>query len=246
MDRMLYVAMSGASQTLLAQAANSHNLANSSTAGFRADLNQFRSQPVFGDGFATRVFAMSERPGVDFSPGAIHSTGRDLDVAINGEGWLAVQAPDGGEAYTRAGDLRISSSGLLETGAGHPVLGSGGAIGIPPAEKIEIGSDGTVSVRPVGQDANALTEVGRIKLVNPSTDQLIKGTDGLFRMAEGEQAQPDASIGLVSGSLESGNVDSVAAMVNMITLAWQFEMQVKMMRVAEEDDRAATQMMQMN
>ena len=116
MDRVLYVAMAGARQTLLAQALNSHNLANTSTVGFRADLFQSRSMPVFGDGHPSRVFAMTERPGVSFDAGTIQQTGRELDIAVSGEGWIAVQAPDGSEAYTRAGDLRLSVNGLLETG----------------------------------------------------------------------------------------------------------------------------------
>ena len=134
MDRLLYVAMTGASQTMLAQAANSHNLANASTTGFRADLSAFRAMPVFGPGAPSRVYAMAERPGVDMSYGTLVSTGNDLDLAVKGDGWIAVQGPDGREGYTRAGDLRISTSGLLVNGAGHLVLGENGPIAIPPAE----------------------------------------------------------------------------------------------------------------
>ena len=243
MDRMLYVAMSGAGQTLTAQAANSHNLANASTTGFRADLSQFRSMPVFGEGFPTRVYAMSERPGVDFTPGAIYATGGELDVALASHGWIAVQGPDGGEAYTRAGDLRISGSGILETGAGYPVLGNGGPIAVPAAEKLEVGPDGTISLRPLGQGANTLATIDRIKLVNPSPERLAKGEDGLFRLGAGETADPDASVTLVAGALEASNVNTVDALVNMITLARQFEMQVKMMRTAEEGEATTAEMM---
>lgn len=245
MDNMLYVAMSGAQETLLAQGVNANNLANVSTPGFRADLAQARSMPVFGDGYPTRVYAMSERPGIDFQPGAIQATERELDVAVNGTGWIAVLAPDGGEGFTRAGDLRISSNGLLVNGAGHLVLGNGGPIAISPAQKVDIGSDGTISIRPLGQSANTLVEIDRIKLVDPPLDSLEKGEDGLLRLIGGGEADPDAAVSVVAGALESSNVNAVAAMVNMISLARQFEMQIKMMRVAEEADQATSSMLQL-
>lgn len=246
MDRMLYLAMTGAKQMMTAQAVNTNNLANASTTGFKADLEQFRSMPVFGPGLPSRVYAMSERPGTDFTPGPINTTGRPLDVAVRGQGWMAVQAPDGTEAYTRAGDLRIDSNGLLVTGAGHPVLGDGGApIAIPPAEKLEIGVDGTISIRPVGQEASTLAEVDRIKLVNPNYQDLSKGEDGLMRLANGELAPADAAVQLASGALEGSNVNTVEAMVNMIELARQYETQVKMMRAAKDNDEATSQMMRL-
>jgi flagellar basal-body rod protein FlgF len=237
---MLYIAMTGAAQTMAAQAANTHNLANTSTTGFRADLAAFRAMGVYGHGQPSRVFAMAERPGTDFSPGTVSATGRELDVAINGEGWIAVQARDGSEAYTRAGDLRVNTGGQLVTGAGHPVLGNGGAIAIPPAEKIEIAADGTISIKPVGQAATALVSVDRIKLVKPPVEELRKGEDGLFRVAGGRSVEPDATVQVIGGSLETSNVNPVDAMVNMITLARQFEMQVKAMRTTEQNDQVAT------
>lgn len=240
MDRMLYVAMSGASETLLAQSTNSHNLANSNTTGFLADLQQFRSMPVFGDGFPTRVYAQSERPRIDFTPGPIHATERDLDVAVKGDGWIAVQAPDGSEAYTRAGDLQIDANGLLTTGTGLPIMGNAGPIAIPPAEKIEFATDGTISIRPLGQGANELAVIDRIKMVNPTIDQLDKGEDGLMRLKDGTVADAAADTQLVSGYLEASNVNLVDQMVNMIELARRFEMQVKMMKTAEETDAAST------
>jgi flagellar basal-body rod protein FlgF len=243
MDRMLYVAMTGAVQTLNAQAANTHNLANGSTPGFKADLNQFRSMPVLSAGHASRVYAMSERPGFDLRPGALQTTGRDLDVAVDGDGWIAVLAPDGTEAYTRRGDLQTSLNGQLTTGAGDPVLGNGGPIALPPAEKVEIGSDGTVSVRLVGQDSRSLAAVDRIKLVKLDPAQITKGQDGLFRLADAAEAPADASVRVVAGSLESSNVNAVEALVQMITLARQFELQVKMMETARSNDAASTQSM---
>ncbi len=240
MDRVLYIAMAGARQTLLAQAVNSHNLANTSTVGFRATLFQARSMPVFGHGHPTRVFAMTESPGVSFDAGTIQQTGRDLDVAVNGDGWIAVQANDGSEAYTRAGDLRVSLNGLLETGAGYPVLGNAGPIAIPTAEKLDIAVDGTISVRPLGQSVQALAEVDRIKLVNPPTEKLAKGSDGLFRLPDDALAPPDANVRIVPGALEGSNVNAVGALVDMIALARRFELEVKIMQAAEENATAAS------
>ena len=243
MDRMLYVAMSGAKETLLAQATNSNNLANASTTGFLADLQQFRSMPVFGDGHPTRVYGLSERPATNFHSGSIVQTGRELDVALNGKGWIAVQAPDGSEAYTRRGDLKLDANGLLTTGNGLPVTGNGGPIAIPPAEKIDIAPDGTISIRPLGQGVNELATIDQIKMVNPQHTDLEKGKDGLMRLKPGATTEPDASLQLVSGTLESSNVNVVDSLVDMIELARRFEIQVKMMKVSEEMEQGSTSIM---
>ncbi|MFQ5660594.1 MAG: flagellar basal-body rod protein FlgF [Gammaproteobacteria bacterium] len=243
MDRMLYLAMSAAKNTLQAQAVVSHNLANASTTGFRADLLQFRSMPVFGAGKASRVYALPERPGTDFSPGRIDHSGNELDVAIDGEGLIAIQMPDGSEAYTRAGDLHMTSTGLLENGAGYPVLGNAGPISIPQAEKIEIAVDGTVSVRPSGQDEKTLVTVDRIKLVNPALELIYKGLDGQFRLKDSSLAAADANVRIIPGALESSNVNMVSALVDMIALARQFEMNIRTMHSVEENDQSATQIL---
>lgn len=239
MDDMLYVAMSGAKETLIAQAAATNNLANASTTGFLADLNQFRSMPVFGNGHPTRVYALSERPLADFEHGGVQYSGRDLDVAVKGGGWIAVQAPDGGEAYSRRGDLRVDENGLLMTGNNLPVMGNGGPIAVPPFEKIDIGVDGTISVRPLGSTAQQLAVIDRIKLVAPQFGQMEKGDDGLFRQRDGELAEADPAQRLESGALESSNVNVVNEMVDMIELSRRFELQVKMMKTAEESASAA-------
>jgi flagellar basal-body rod protein FlgF len=243
---MLYVAMSGAKETLIAQGSNSNNLANGNTPGFLADLQQFRSMPVFGDGHPTRVYGMSERPAIDFSKGSIVHTGGELDVAVNGKGWLVVQARDGSEAYTRRGDLMLDANGLLTTGNGLPVMGNNGPIAIPPAEKIEIAPDGTISIRPLGQGADELAVIDQIKLVNPARAELEKGNDGLMRLRDGGAAQPDVGTQLVSGSLEGSNVNIVDAMVNMIELSRRFELQVKMMKTAQDMENASASIMRMS
>ncbi len=241
MDDMLYVAMSGAKETLIAQAAATNNLANASTTGFLADLNQFRSMPVFGAGHPTRVYAMDESPTSNFDFGSLQQTGRDLDVAVKDGGWLAVQARDGGEGYTRRGDLRVDENGLLVTGNGLPVMGNGGPIAIPPFEKIDIGSDGTVSIRPLGAASQQLAVVDRIKLVAPQFGEMKKGDSGLFRLNGGGEAEPDPVQRLVPGALIASNVNAVDEMVNMIELSRRFELQVKMMETAEKNaDEAVT------
>ncbi|NOZ53413.1 MAG: flagellar basal body rod protein FlgF [Gammaproteobacteria bacterium] len=236
MDKMLYIAMSGAHQTMLAQRANNNNLANANTYGFREDLSAFRSMPVFGEGHASRVYAMTERPSFDHAIGMIRSTGRDLDISVENNGWISVQARNGDEAYTKAGNLSIGPGGLLVTGAGHPVLGEGGPIALPPSERVIVGTDGTVTVQPIGQPANALVVVDRIKLVNPEKSVLVKGSDGLVRLKGGAEAEADASVKVVSGSLETSNVNIVDSLVNMIELSRRYESQVKLMRTAEEND----------
>ncbi len=245
MDRMLYLSSSSASNVMTAQAVNSHNLANVNTTGFRADLSQFRSMPVYGDSLPSRVYSMEERPGINFDHGTIQHTGRELDIAINGDGWLVVQADDGTEAMTRAGDLRVSNNGLLENGAGRLVIGDGGPIAMPPYQSIEIGKDGTITIRPVGQDEKTLASIGRIKLVNPDQNDLIKGEDGLFRLRDGSQPPADASVQVTAGSLETSNVNTVQALVKMIELSRKFEMHMKAMAAVQENDEAGARMYQL-
>ena len=245
MDRMLYVAMTGAKETLNAQTVNSHNLANVSTTGFRADLAAFQSRAVDGTGFASRVYATNASVGWDSTSGALLTTGRDLDIAINGQGWIAVQGADGKEAYTRAGNLQVDPTGQLKTATGLPVLGDGGPINVPPYTAIFFARDGSISIVAQGQTPDTTSTVGRVKLVNPAEADVVRGDDGLFRMKDGSDAPPDASVQIGSGVLESSNVNTADAMVRMIELARQFEMQVKAIRTAEENGAAAAQLLRL-
>ncbi|PAU63506.1 flagellar biosynthesis protein FlgF [Pseudomonas sp. PIC25] len=246
MDKMLYVSMTGASQNTLAQRAHANNLANISTNGFRRDFEQARSMPVFGESYPSRVYAMSERPGTDFTPGTLQETGRDLDVAVSGEGWLAVQAPDGGEAYVRTASLRIDALGMLRTGNGLPVMGNAGPIAVPPEQKVEIGQDGTISIRALGEAPSVMAEVDRLKLVNPDLKQMEKGTDGLIRVKGGQPAEADANVRVTSGFLEASNVNAVEEMTAILSLSRQFELQVKMMRTAEDNSSAMARVLQIS
>ncbi len=245
MDRSLYIAMSGAKQTLLAQTANANNLANTHTTGFKSDYEQFRAMPVFGPGFPARVYAMSERPGTDLTMGAIQTTGRELDVAVKGDGWLAVVGENEAEAYSRAGDLRVTPEGALQTGTGLQVLGAEGPIVLPPFEKIEIGRDGTISLVPLGENPETLVVVEQIKLVRPEINSLEKRTDGLMYLKEGDELDADANVSLISGALEGSNVNAVSAMVEMIELARNFELQTKVMKNADETSGVGAKLMQM-
>ena len=245
MDEMIFLAMTGAKQTEIAQAINTNNLANISTTGFRADLHSFSSVPIEGPGIESRINAVVDSYGTDFSPGAILNTGRNLDIALQGRGFFAVQAPDGSEAYTRAGDLHLDTGGLLRTGAGHLIMGDGGPVAIPPNNSLLIGTDGTISVQPLGQGAETVAVVDRIKLVDPDSTRLSKGADGLFRLPDGETAEATASVTVTSGSLEQSNVNIAKTLVNMIELSRQYEMQINVIKTSKEDADAAAQMMQL-
>jgi flagellar basal-body rod protein FlgF len=234
MDRMIYLSMSGATATMQRQDVLANNLANVSTVGFRAELHAFRSVPVQGSGASTRVYALESTPGYD-------ATGRNLDVAMRGNAWLAVQALDGTEAYTRGGALDISSDGTLTTRGGLPALGDGGPIQVPANTQISIAADGTVSARSA---AGVSTSVGRLKLVTPEAP-LQRGDDGLFRAEEGELAA-DATARVQDGALEGSNVNPVEAMVSMIGAARQFEAQMKLIQTAQADANAAGKLLTMS
>ena len=222
---MIYLAMSAAKQMLTAQSMTAHNLANADTTGFKADYETFRAMPLFGPGHPSRAFAMTERAGIDSRNGALETTGNDLDIAIGDNGFIAVQSADGSEAYTRAGNMHISVTGQLFTGGGHPVLGNGGPIALPQAESITIGDDGTISIRPV------------------DIRDLVKGPDGLFRLRDGTTAPPDASVVLRKGMLERSNVNVVSEMISMIENSRQYEMAVKAMSTAQENDAASARVL---
>lgn len=246
MDRLIYTAMSGAKHILEQQATVSHNLANATTTGFRAQIDQFRAVPIQGAILATRAFVVDSTTGSDFRGGAIQHTGRELDVAVQGDGWIAVQAADGSEGYTRNGSLKMDENGQLLTRDGLTVLGDGGPLSIPPGRNIAVAKDGTISVVPDGSAATGLTAIGRMKLVNPPEADLVRGNDGLFRLKDGTPAGADLDVTVISGALESSNVNVVDGMVSMISLARQFDMQMKLLQHAENNDSKAAQLLSMS
>lgn len=244
MDKAVYLAMSSGSNIMAAQAVHANNLANANTNGFQSDLAQTRAMGLYyGDGLSTRAYALTERAATDFNRGALVETGRDLDMAVEGDGWIAVMAPDGTEAFTRAGSLKVDPQGQLLSGNNLPILGNGGPIAIPPADKISLGTDGTITIQPQGQGAEVLYAVDRIKLVKPDYAALEKGADGLVRRRDGVEQAPDAGIRLQSGFLESSNVNTVDEITNIMTLARQFEINVKMMTNIEKNSEAAAQLL---
>ncbi|RYY75694.1 MAG: flagellar basal-body rod protein FlgF [Gammaproteobacteria bacterium] len=247
MERALYIAMTGAKNNMMGQAIRANNMANVNTAGFKADFEQSRSMGVYyGDGQPTRAYALTETPQADFQQGPLDTTGNPLDIAINGEGFIAVQAPDGSEAYTRAGNLTIDASGAMRTANGLAVIGNSGPISLPPLEKVEIGSDGTVSIIALGQTADTMVEGNRIKLVKPDVKNLEKGPDGLFRQRDGLAAVADGTVKVASGVLEGSNVNAMSEFTQILTLARQYDMQLKVMKSSEENSTASAQLLQIS
>ena len=238
MDRVIYLTMAGAKANMQRQDVLSHNLANASTPGFRAEITAFRAVPVLGDGASTRVYSIETTPGYNAEPGPIATTGRNLDVAMKGNAWLAVQSVAGTEAYTRNGALDVDNEGQLVTRGGLPVQGDGGPITVPQNAQVMIGTDGTVSATGPGNRPQVL---GRLKLVTPEAP-LQRGADGLFRGGVGDlEADPNARV--LNEALEGSNVSPVESMVAMIAAARQFEQQMKMLQTSQEREQSATKLL---
>jgi flagellar basal-body rod protein FlgF len=237
MDRLIYTSMSGAKHLLARQDTLAQNLANVNTTGYRADVVALRAVPARGQEAGTRVFTVETTVGWDMKTGPMATTGRALDIAVQGPGWIAVQGADGNEAYSRAGNLQITAEGTLVLPNGAPILSDGGPITVPQDAQLSIAPDGTISAKLAGQ--TALNQVGRIKLVNPEDGELVKGLDGLFRTRGGEPAEVDPNVRIAEGTLEGSNVNVVETMIGMIAAARQFEMQLKLMQTAEQNEQKA-------
>ncbi|MEL0636190.1 MULTISPECIES: flagellar basal-body rod protein FlgF [Marinomonas] len=247
MDRALYLAMSGGVQTMNAQTIHANNLANVNTTGFRADFEQARSMQVNGDYYPSRVYAMTENPATRYSQGDMIQTGRNLDVAVKGKGFIAVYDSEGQEAYTRAGDLQINAAGQLVTGRGLPVAGNNGPIFLPPLQSITITSDGSISIVPQGGAANEVAVIDQIKLVDPDTDSIRKGEDGLIHSkTAGQVLGANQNVQLASGYIEGSNVNAVEEMTHIMDLSRRFEMNIKMMDTIREDSAASARILQRN
>ncbi len=246
MDRLIYTAMTGAKHVFMQQAGTANNLANASTIGFKAQEHRFRAVEVQGKTMPTRAFVVDASVADVFDAGPLMFTGRSLDVAVQGSGWLAVRLPDGSEAYTRAGSLDVNVNGELQTKSGHTVMGDGGPIAIPPDNNIEIAPDGTVSIISTFGTPNNVNPVGRLKLVNPGDGELVRGEDGLFRLRSGQPAPADENVRVASGTLEGSNVNVTDAMVNLISLSRQFELQIKMMQTADQNAQRADQLLSLS
>lgn len=245
MDRLLYGALSGMRSAMARQAAVANNLANANTPGFRAELSATQAQWVSGGGLSSRALASEQVLSADMSQGAVNHSGRDLDVALQGDALLSVQAPNGEESYTRRGDLQVSDSGLLTTGDGRPVLGESGPITLPAYDKLTIGPDGTISIVPQGGDPASPERVDQIKLVSPKGSRVAKGLDGLFRVEGGGTLPADPDAKIAQGAIEGSNVNSAQALVEMIEASRGWENQVKMMSTARQVDTDAADLMKL-
>lgn len=244
MDKLLYIAASGAKQDLLGTSVRANNLANTQTTGFKAMLEQTRAMPAYGDGLPTRVFSMTESPINNYAGGGMIKTDRELDLAIQGQGWFTVQDANGNEAYSRNGSMQLGANGELKDSHGNTMVGDFGPVFLPiPLSNIDIASDGTLSVRPQGAPETVLEEIGRLKLVNPDVKNMIRGDDGLFRLKSGDQAQEDPLVNIRNGMLEGSNVNPVEEMVSMISLQRHYEMQIKLMKKAESLDQRGNQLL---
>lgn len=236
MNELLVTVINSAKQLIRAQAVNTNNLANASTDGFKSEIAYISSMELGG--------GVESMP--DLSTGAVRTTGRDLDVSINGKGWITIMAADGSEGYSRRGDLKVDAVGQLTDGAGHPIIGNSGPVALPPFTAVEIASDGTISIQPLGQTPNTMAVVDRIKLVSVEDSDLYRGDDGVMRARQEDLVSVDASIRLISGSIEGSNVNAVSEMVKMIDLARRFEAQVQLMHSANENARALSSVLSMS
>lgn len=247
MDRLIYIAAGGARQEFERQASAANNAANSATVGFRRQLDAFRAVPLSGGaGEPTRTFVVTSTPGADFTPGPIMHTGRALDVAVQGNGWLTVQGADGREAYTRAGNIQVDPNGQLTLDNGLAVLGDNGPLAVPPGAQVTIGDDGTVSVLSQGDPPNAVAVMGKLKLVNPPPASLARGDDGLFRRRDGAPEPGDPNVSVLPGALEGSNANPVQSMVAMLDSARRFEMQMKLLQTADADEQQANQLLSLS
>jgi len=246
MDRLIYTAMTGAKHILEQQATTSNNLANAMTTGFRAQIDSFRAVPVVSEGLPTRAFVVDATVGNNLASGTIQKTGNGLDVAVNGKGWFALQLEDGTEAFTRNGSFKLTENGILQTQGGINVMGDGGPISVPQDIVVAVGNDGTVSGVSTNLTPSTVTILGRLKLVNPPEDTLVRGDDGLFRTKNGQPAEADDLVVVVGGAIEGSNVNIADEMVNMITLARHFEMQMNLLKNAESNAAKATQILSLS
>ena len=251
MDHAIYTAMGAASQTMQQQAVTASNLANTSTPGFRAQLTAMRAVPVVGPSVETRTLVAATTPGADMTPGQLDYTARPLDVAIQQDGWLAVQSADGSEGYTRNGNIQVSSTGQL-TIQGNPVIGETGPLSVPEGSQVTIASDGTISALTPGDPPNTVSPVGKLKVVKATATEVARGDDGLFHLTpsavatRGPTLQADPTLRLQSGVLEGSNVKPVAAMADMIASSRRFEMQMKVISSVDENMQKANQLLSMS
>ena len=245
MDRLIYTALSGMRGAMARQTATANNLANANTTGFRAEMSSATALWLRGPGLETRAPVSQQVVAADMAPGSVTETGRDMDVAMQGDALLAVQADDGSEAYTRRGDLQVSPTGVVTTGDGHPVLGDGGPLSLPPADSVRIADDGAIWIVPAGGDPNQPQQVDRLKLANPAGARVQKGLDGLFRVVDGGALPSDPDARVTPHSLEGSNVNTSQTLIDMIEASRSWDMQLQLVTQAREMDTSAADLMRL-
>lgn len=245
MDRVIYTSLTAMRGSMARQTAIANNLANAQTPGFRGDLAEAQALWLHGTGLDARAVTSEEVIGADMQPGTIMSTGRDLDIALQGDAMLVVQAPNGEESYTRRGDLKLASSGLLTTGDGHPVQGTQGPVTIPPADAIRVDEEGRVWIVPAGGDPENPQQIDRLRLAGTLGSDIVKGLDGLFRVRGGGILPDDPEARVVTRSLEGSNVSATTALVSMIEASKAWDSQLKLISDAREMDSATANLMQL-
>jgi flagellar basal-body rod protein FlgF len=245
MDKLIHTSLSAMRATMARQAATANNIANASTTGFRAEMTSVRPLWITGPGLPDRAVASEEVQAADMSGAATVATGRPLDIALNGDALLTVQAENGDESYTRRGDLIVSGSGLLTTGDGHPVIGEGGPVTVPPADQMRIDKDGTLWIVPAGGDANAPQKIDRLKLASPAGSNIVKHIDGLFRVRGGGALPGDPEASVTAGALEGSNVNPTTALVDMIDASRSWDTQIKLLTTARDLDTETANLMKL-
>lgn len=246
MDRLIYTALSGMNGSMERQRVIASNMANANTIGFRAEMLDQRPFTIEGDGLQIRAPQQAAVRGASMERGEFVRTGNELDIAIQGDALLAVQAEDGTEAYTRRGDLSVGPTGALVNGDGRPVIGDAGPITLPLGSKPTIGPDGTITVtNPATPDAPPV-EVARIKLGAPQGSPVLKGIDGLFRVEGGGLLPVDEEATVITGSLEQSNVKPTEVLVQMIDAQRLFDMRSKLISTARDVDEASASLMRMS
>ncbi|MES2290877.1 MAG: flagellar basal-body rod protein FlgF [Pseudomonadota bacterium] len=246
MDRLIYSSLSAMRSSLARQTATANNIANAETPGFRADIAETQALWMRGAGSDSRAVASEEVLNADMKSGTVMATGRTLDVAANGDAMFVVQTEDGEEAYTRRGDLQVGNSGMLTTGDGRPVMGTGGPIILPPADSISIDGQGRITIVPAGGDASQPQEVGTLRMVSPKGSDVVKGMDNLFRVRGGGTLPDDPDASCKSGHLEGSNVSTTKALVEMIEASRSWDMQLKLISDARTNDEAAANLMKLD
>lgn len=245
MDKMIHSSLSAMQGIMARQTAIANNMANASTTGFRAEIVNAKAKHLSSETLDSRAIAYERVLAADLAAASVTSTGRPLDVALDGDAMLSVQGPDGEPAYTRRGDLQLSETGLVTTGAGDPVWGESGPLIIPPADTISIAKDGGVWIIPQGNPDGEMQQIDRLALVSFTGSDIVKGNDNLFRVRDGGALPADADARLTAGSLEGSNVNMTASLVNMIEASRAWETQVKLLATAKDLDSSGASLMQL-